>query len=313
MAFSRQFVWATVNRDETPEIPKEYGVTAYPTLLFLNEKNEKIHRFKGYREAAKLLSEFFEAAGRWAQYRAGEKWDAPRPRPKEIVSGKTAVKIASPFESVPAGLVVYGKDLFVAERERIHRLDAATGKVKGSIAGPVSVIDLATDGELLYALEYGWTAGRPIHVVDPVTGKVVRRITTAANAENKAFGAKGIAWRNGHLFVLEGMKGVIHEVDPKTGDLLSKLSCAVTWVSGLTWDGKHFVTGGNESLYFLDPASGKVSLEVPVNYRLRSVAAVKGDILLMEQPIFGHDRKHRRVRIWPEKTWIYRVPFGTPR
>lgn len=313
MAFSRQFVWVTVNRDETPDVPKKYGVTSYPTLLFLNEKDEKIHRFKGFKESGKLLAEFFEAAGRWAQYRAGEKWDTPLPRPKEIITGRTAVKIAAPFEGVPSGLVAYGGDIFVAERERIHRIDAETGKVKAAIAGPLSVVDLTTDGELLYALEYGWTAGKPIHVVDPVTGKVVRKIVTEANAEKKAFGAKGIAWRDGKLWVLEGMKGLIHEVDPKTGDVLSTLTCGAKWVAGLAWDGKRFVTGGRESLFLIDGTSGKVSLEVPVNYRLRSVAVLKGEVLLMEQPIFGHDRKHKRVQVWPEKTWIYRVKIDTPR
>jgi len=307
VAFSRQFTWVLVNRDETPEITKRYRVTAHPTLLFLNPKDEMIHRFSGYKLPAELLAEFFEAAGRWSQYRAGQPWDVKVPRPAGIITGKKVVRIPAPFPGPSSGLTVYGDDLFVAERGKLHRLDGKTGAVKKTIAVPESVLDLTTDGELLYALESGWTAGKPIHVIDPETDRIVRTIVTEANLEKKGFGAKGIAWRDGKLWVLEGMKGRLHQVDPKTGEILQTVSGKATWLSGLAWDGTRFVTGSRDAVVFLDPRSGAVSLSVPVQYRLRSVAVTGDDVLLMEQPIFGYDRKHERIQVWPEKNFIYRV------
>ena len=307
MAFSRQFTWVMVNRDVTPEITKRYRVSAHPTLLFLNPEDEKIHRFSGYRKPPELLAEFFEAAGRWNQYRAGEEWDVKIPRPPEIVTGKKVVRLPAPFPGPSSGLAVYGDDVFAAERGKIHRLDGKTGAVKQTIAVPDSVIDLTTDGELIYAVETGWTAGKPIHVIDPETGRVVRAIVTTANLEKKVFGAKGIAWRDGKLWVLEGMKGRLHEIDPKSGEVTKTIDAAATWLAGLAWDGERFVAGSREAVMFLNPRDGSVSLSVPVQYRLRSVAVLGDDVFLMEQPIFGFDRNHERIQVWPEKNFIYRV------
>jgi len=307
VARSRAYVWVTVDRDRTPEVPKKYNVSAYPTLLFLNPEDEMVHRFSGYREVSKLLEEFDDADRRWKLYRDGEVWDLKAPRPPEILEGKKVTRIPAPFPGVPGGLAAYGDDLFVAERGRIHRIDGKTGEAKSALAAPESIADLASDGELVFALEFGWTAGKPIHVIDPETGRIVREIVTKENRKKKGYGAKGIAWRDARLWVLEGMRGVIHEVHPETGDVLSSLQCKAKWLSGLAWNGRRFVAGGREHVYLIDPASGEVSLAVRVEYRLRSVAVSGGDVLLMEQPVFGFDRRHQRIQLWPEKNWIYRV------
>ena len=56
MASSRQFVWVTVNRDRTPDIPKQYAVSAYPTLLTVGPNNEKIHRFQSFQKPPEFLA-----------------------------------------------------------------------------------------------------------------------------------------------------------------------------------------------------------------------------------------------------------------
>ena len=32
-----------------------------------------------------------------------------------------------------------------------------------------------------------------------------------------------------------------------------------------------------------------------------------GALYLMEQPVFGHDKEHKRIRVWPRKTVIYKL------
>ena len=60
VARSKRFVWLLVNRDRTPEVPKRFNVSAYPTLLTLGDGLEKIHRFQGFRKAAEVLAELGE-------------------------------------------------------------------------------------------------------------------------------------------------------------------------------------------------------------------------------------------------------------
>ena len=46
---------------------------------------------------------------------------------------------------------------------------------------------------------------------------------------------------------------------------------------------------------------------VAVNYPVRCLTWHDGALYLMEQPVFGHDKEHKRVRIWPKKTVIYKL------
>jgi hypothetical protein len=300
-----------VDRDRTPEVPKRYRVSAYPTILTLNPKDEMIQRWSGGKKTPEeVLALFEDAKRRWALWREGKDWTAPDPRPEKICDDGTLTTIPAPAEDVPCGISAFGDDLFVVQGGRARRIDRKTGKTKGSFEVPESVIDVTTDGKLLFALESGWTAGKPVHVLDPETGKVLRSVVTEANRANRSHGAKGIAWRDGRLWVLSGMSGVLSEVDPEDGRIVRTLKTGKTWLAGLAWDGKRFLLGSREHLYGFDPVSKKVSLEVRVNYRLRSVEAADGAVLLMEQPIFGFDRSHQRIRVWPKKTRIHRLVLG---
>jgi hypothetical protein len=147
-------------------------------------------------------------------------------------------------------------------------------------------------------------------VIDAKSGAVVRRITTEANKESKAHSTRGIAFRAGKLYVLSGLSGLIHEVDPTSGKVLREIKSQERYLGGLDFDGKHFVSGTRTHLVLADPDSGKVVRKIPVNYPLRNVATHKGAFYLLEQPIFGFDKQHKRIRVWPKQTVIYKLTLG---
>lgn len=62
--YNQQFVnyQFDMEKGEGPAFAARYGVTAYPTLLFLNYKGEVVHRVLGYQSPAQLLAEGRRAA-----------------------------------------------------------------------------------------------------------------------------------------------------------------------------------------------------------------------------------------------------------
>ena len=310
MALSRKFIWVKIDRDETPALPKEFNVSAYPTLLTLGEKREKVHRLSGYRKPGELTGELNDALRRHALYLKGEEWDTPAPRPAKICDRGKVETLMAPSGEVPAGIAFLGGDLWVGQVGKLFRLDPKTAEVKATFELNRSIMDLCTDGEVLYGLESGWTAGRPIHVIDPKTGKTMRTIVTEANAKARSHGARGIVYRDGALYVLEGMRGLIHRVDPDTGEVRNTLKTGESWLMGLDFDGKHFVTGTRTHLIHLDAGTGRALRKTPVNYPLRAVGVHAGAIYLMEQPIFGYDKAHKRIQVWPQKTRIHRLALS---
>jgi hypothetical protein len=307
---SRRFIWVYVDRDVTPEIPKRFSVSAYPTLLTLSPDGKKIHRFAGYREKAPLLELFADALRRHELYKQGKEWDTPAPRPERICETGTLTALPAPSDAVSGGMSAFGDDLFLVQQGVLRRLDRKTGEVKAEFGVPGSVIDLTTDGKVLYAVESGWTAGRPIHVLDPESGKVLRTIVTAANAKNRSHGAKGIAWDGETLWVLEGMSGHLNAVDLETGEVKRRISTGATWVSGLAYDGNRFVMGGRDAIVFADKRTGAVTSKTPSNYWIRTVEAADGALYLMEQPIFDFDKDHKRIQLWPQETVVHVLREG---
>ncbi len=307
MAKSTEFHWVTVNRDHTPEIPKRLNVSAYPSLLVLGANEENVHRFQSYMKADELLAELADGTRRWELFANGEAWDAPRPRAPALTGAVSVRTFAAPAANVPAGMFSLGGALWIAHMGELHRLDAETNSSVARFELPRSALDVATDGTHIYALESGWTAGKPIHVIDPADGSTVRTITTAANATQRAHGAKGIAFHDGRLLVLEGMHGRIHELDPDTGDVRSTIQSPERWLTSLASDGEHLVTGSREALLWLDATTGEVVRRLEVAYPLRSVGVHDGAVHVMEQPVFGFDRAHRRVQVWPTETLVYRL------
>ena len=189
------------------------------------------------------------------------------------------------------------------QESKLHR----TGKSAARFDLPKSVRDLCTDGKRLFAMDYGWTAGRPLREIDPQTGKVTREIVTEANLVNRAFGAAGMVWLDGKLWVLEGMHGRLNAVDPANGEVTRVIQTKERWLTSLAHDGQHFVAGSRKELLWIDPKDGSVARRVAVNYPIRCLTYHDGSLYLMEQPVFGHDKNHQRIRVWPKKTVIYKL------
>jgi thiol-disulfide isomerase/thioredoxin len=118
---SRKFVWVKVNRDDTPEIPKQFSVSAYPSLITLGDKREKIYRFQSYQKPPEFMKNLNEALRRHALYRAGKEWDEPEQRPASICANGSVETIKAPSEERPAGIAFLGKQMWVAQGRRFQR------------------------------------------------------------------------------------------------------------------------------------------------------------------------------------------------
>jgi hypothetical protein len=324
VALSRRFLWVEVNKDHPPgdEIAKRFNVSAYPSLITINRNQEEIYRFSAYKKPPEFTGELNEALRRWDLYRAGKPWDEPKPRPGQICEDATADTIKTPGSGVSGGLAFHGGDLMLVQwpdrlpgaddgerRATIYRLDSATGAVKNRAPISTSIADVCSDGQALFAVESGWTAGLPIHEIDPASGKSLRAIVTEENKKNKSYGAKGIACYRGSLFVLDGMPGTIFEVDKASGAILRTIQTSEKWLASLAVDGDLFVAGSRTAIFWIDPASGKVVRKVPMNYQIRSLEVHDAVVYVMEQPVFGYDKDHHWIQVWPRpsETVIYKL------
>ncbi len=310
VAMSRKFHWVTVLRDSTPEITSQFNVTAHPSLMVIGDEQEKIYRWSGYTLPDPFMAELDEALRRNELYRSGAEWDEPDPRPASIIEVGTVRTMPAPSEEVPAALTILGNDLWVAQFGSLYRIDPETGTIRDRYELEVdgepatSVRGLCTDGEVLYGMQYGWTAGKPTFVIDPRNGRIVREIITEENLVNKFYAASAVTWMNGSLWVLHS--GKISQVDPRTGEIMSEIELEER-LSGLTWNGEQFVGVSREEIVFVDPGSGATVRSFPVNYPLRAVYFNDGIYFLMEQPVFGYNKTHERIRVWPTETLIYKV------
>lgn len=310
MAQSKAFHWVLVDRDVTPEVPARLRVSAYPSLLLLGPKEENLHRWSGFKHAADFLVELADAQHRAKLFAKGEAWDAPRPRPEVPFAGddvEALAAIPAPSDDVPGGLVRIGDELFVAQGRTLYVLDPSDGAVRRTHALPFVPQDLDCDGEALLVLDGDWTMGAPILRVSPTTGETIGEIAAPAVMKNgKTGSARGLAWHDGHLYVLE-IGGRLHEVDPASGELLRSKVTGVNWVFGLAFDGERFVTGGRDAVHWLDAKELLPVRAVESAYRLRTLGSDGERLLVMEQPEFGFGRAHEHIRVWPTKTVIHRL------
>ena len=175
-----------------------------------------------------------------------------RARPAEIV------REYGPFEGVQrihgvthdgrqlwaaTGTAFDGKHLWQITEQRIDKIDAASGRVVGSIPAPGG----GRDSGLTWAegsLWVGQYRDRRIHQIDPATGAVQRTI------ESDRF-VTGVTWVDGELWhgTWEGDESELRHIDPADGAVLERLQMpAGTGVSGLESDGGDlFYCGGGES------------------------------------------------------------------
>lgn len=177
----------------------------------------------------------------------------PRKQPAEVV------REYGPFPGVDkvAGVTHDGQQVWFASGDKLHALDAESGKT-------VRAIDVAAhagtafDGRHLFQI-----AEDRIQKIDPDTGRVLGTIPAPGRG-----GDSGLAWAEGALWVGEYRARKIHQVDPDTGAVLRTIESdrfvtGVTWVDGELW---HATWEGDESeLRRIDPATGEVlqQLEMP--------------------------------------------------
>jgi streptogramin lyase len=142
-----------------------------------------------------------------------------------------------------AGTAFDGRHLFQIADDRIHKIDPATGKILSSIPAPGG----GRDSGLTWAegtLWVGQYRDRKIHQIDPATGAILRTI------QSNRF-VTGVTWVDGELWhaTLEDDSSDIRRVDPKTGEVLARLTMPEgAEVSGLESDGRDlFYAGGGKS------------------------------------------------------------------
>ena len=145
-----------------------------------------------------------------------------------------------------AGTAFDGKHFWQIAEKRIAKIDAASGRVLGSIPAPGN----GGDSGLAWAegsLWVGQHRDRRIHQVDPATGAILRTIASDRFVT-------GVTWVDGELWhgTWEGDESEIRRIDPESGAVLERLEMPHgTGVSGLESDGADlFYCGGG--------ASGKV-------------------------------------------------------
>ena len=142
-----------------------------------------------------------------------------------------------------AGTAFDGRHLYQIAHDRIQKVDPATGAVLSSIPSPGH----GQDSGLTWAegtLWVGQYRERKIYQIDPETGAILRTI------ESNRF-VTGVTWVDGELWhaTLEDDDSEIRQVDPKTGEVLTRLTMPEgTMVSGLESDQRDlFYAGGGPS------------------------------------------------------------------
>jgi hypothetical protein len=217
-------------------------------------------------------------------------------------------------------------------------LDPKTGKVVRTV--PVAAkdlcVDLASDGENLYLVPYGWSMGQAILQYNLAKGQWGPEIVTEANKANKVYSTRGIAWRGGALYI--GSHLGIQKVDPKSGEAAPAVTARldgyrIFGVGALDFDGDTLVASGTiekvkngpdgkpiDNSYGLDKerprlsvilridaATGAVKSFEPLNYPVNTLAFAGGVYWLSEQPESGFDRQNKPVRLHPRKMVIHRL------
>jgi glutamine cyclotransferase len=141
-----------------------------------------------------------------------------------------------------AGSAFDGQHLFQLVKDRIHKIDPATGRVLATIPSPgTGSAGLAWAEGTLWV---GVHRDRKIHQIDPNTGAILRTL------ESNRF-VTGVTWVDGELWhaTWEGDESDLRRVDPQTGEVLEQLEMPRgVFVSGLESDGHdRFFCGGGRS------------------------------------------------------------------
>lgn len=141
-----------------------------------------------------------------------------------------------------AGTAFDGTYIYQLAEARIDKIEAASGKLVGSLPAPGK----GTDSGMAWAegsLWIGQYNDRKIHQVDPESGEVLRTL------ESDRF-VTGVSWVEGELWhgTWEDEQSEIRNIDAESGQVKRALSMPHgTIVSGLDSDGEVFYCGGGSS------------------------------------------------------------------
>lgn len=299
----RGLVWVLPDPERSHELRARFHVDAFPTLLLLGPNQENIHRTAGFLAPAALSDFLREGLRRYELFSRGLDWEVRAPRSDRLSPRYEFDTLPAPSSDVPKGIAFVAGALWVEQGGTVFKLDEGTGEKLGSFPSPGLVVDLSADDGLLYAVDYCWTSGQPIYVIDPEDGEVVRTIVTKANATRRDCATSGIEVHAGRVWVLE-LSGRIHEVEPRTGNIERTIETQRD-LRGLAFDGVHLVSLSSKGVVFLDPTSGHLGRVVPMNYPLRSIGFHGRRFFMMEQPVESFDRDHDPMRISPGTTLLY--------
>jgi streptogramin lyase len=141
-----------------------------------------------------------------------------------------------------AGTAFDGEHLYQIAEDRIQKIDPRSGRVLATIPAPGG----GADSGLAWAegtLWVGQYRARAIHQIDPLTGAILRTITS-----NRF--VTGVTWLEGELWhgTWEGDESELRRIDPESGKVLEQLAMpAGVGVSGLEACGDRFFCGGGNS------------------------------------------------------------------
>jgi glutamine cyclotransferase len=208
---------------------------------------------------------------------------------------RTAAKIDREFGPFPGvtqvhGVTYDGENVWFASGDKLHCVDAASGRAVRSI-DVAAHAGTAFDGEYLYQI-----AADRIQRIDPKSGKVLATIPAPGQSGNS-----GLAWAEGTLWVGEYQARRIHQVDPQTGKVLRSIESnrfvtGVTWVEGELWHGTW--EGDESDLRRIDPGTGEVleSLEMPAGMGVSGLESDGGERFFCGGGRSGKVRAVRRPR-----------------
>jgi glutamine cyclotransferase len=188
------------------------------------------------------------------------------------------------------GVTYDGESVWFAAGSSMRAFDPATGDEVGAIDVPAHA-GSAFDGEFLYQI-----AEARIQKIDPKTRRVVSTIPAPAGGDDS-----GLAWAEGTLWVGEYRARKIHQIDPRTGEILrtiesNRFVTGVTWVDGELWHGTW--EGDESDLRRVDPSTGSVleRLEMPEGVRISGLEADGKDRFYCGSGNTGMVRAVRRPR-----------------
>jgi hypothetical protein len=97
--------------------------------------------------------------------------------------------------------------------------------------------------------------------------------------------------------VLDG--GTLRGVDPDSGDVVETRATELTEASGMDLRGDELYVCSGTSIRVLDWHTGRELRSITTTSRARSVACAGDELLVTQQPIWGHDRTHTYRQLWP--------------